>query len=220
MDNKEDNNIMRVCHDVKNPIGIINGLVNLCRINIDNKEYLCNYFNKIELCCSNILGLVNDCLDNSMLFNEKYFYIDRFIVGVKEDMEVIYKNNINIELNVCHKYIYADYFKLLEIINNILSNSCKYSFSDNINIIINEEQIDDNTSYYFFIIEDFGVGINEVTLKDLFIPYKRGVDNIDGHGLGMSIVKNLVDNMNGEIFVCSSLGCGTKFSVKLPFRFK
>ena len=67
MDNFD--NMLRICHDVKNPVGIINGLVDLCKLNINDKDNLFKYLDKIDDCCNNIMNLVNDCLDERCIFN-------------------------------------------------------------------------------------------------------------------------------------------------------
>ena len=74
---------------------------------------------------------------------------------------------------------------------------------------------------YEFIFEDNGIGMSQEFLKKIFEPFERvnnhAIDKIEGTGLGMSIVKNLLDRMGGEITVESEEGKGSRFHVSLPF---
>lgn len=216
MDNND--NILRICHDVKNPLGIINGLVDLCKLNINDKDNLFKYLDKIDDCCNNIMNLVNDCLDERCIFN--YFNLDDLFKDLILDLNIIYKNNINFVLNVNHNIIYSDKAKLFEIFNNILVNCCKYSLNnEDINISIIEEEIDEKHSMFNFIISDNGIGMDEDILNNLFKPFHRCSNDDNGHGLGMSIVKELIDVLNGDISVSSNLGVGSTFIIKLCFQY-
>jgi PAS domain S-box-containing protein len=100
------------------------------------------------------------------------------------------------------------------ILTNLLENAIKYSPNqDNVDltVVCQSEQL-------IFQIKDRGIGITQSDLQQLFKPFYRGknVDNIPGHGLGLAVVKKLVELSNGEINVKSQLGMGTEFIISIP----
>ena len=117
--------------------------------------------------------------------------------------------------------IKGDPARLGQIINNLVSNAMKFTHSgDRISVTL--RQMDEGKrNNYLFTVEDTGSGMSEEFLPKLFDPYEReirfGAKEVMGTGLGMPIVKNLVNRMGGQITVSSTLGKGTVFSVTLPF---
>ena len=115
----------------------------------------------------------------------------------------------------------GDPFRVSQVINNLLSNAFKFtSANDSVKVEVSQLEKGDYSKYKI-VVSDTGLGMSEDFLKKVFEPYARetrfSTKKIAGTGLGMAIVKNLVDQMNGHIYVESRLGDGSAFTVTLPF---
>lgn len=116
-------------------------------------------------------------------------------------------------------WVMADPVRLGQLLNNLLSNAFKFTSADDaISIAVTQIR---NTDKYKFVVSDTGIGMSPDFLPHLFEPYARenrfGSKKVAGTGLGMSITKNLVEQMNGEISVESGVGRGSTFTIVLPF---
>ena len=122
-----------------------------------------------------------------------------------------------------YPYIWGSPLHVRQIFINILSNSIKYN-KKNGKIRCNAEcrKISENQVEYKVVISDSGIGMSEEFLKHLFEPFSRehtGVNSsYEGTGLGMSIVKQLIEKMNGTIEVQSKEGEGSRFTITIPFE--
>jgi signal transduction histidine kinase len=126
------------------------------------------------------------------------------------------------ELDIRNEIVVGDEFKIGQILNNLLSNSLKYS-NPGAEIRLEIRQFDfQRHSKYQIVVEDTGIGMSEHFLEHLFDPYSRETCFSSaatvGTGLGMPIVKSLVQQMSGEISVESTLGKGSRFTVTLPLE--
>ena len=137
------------------------------------------------------------------------------------------KNKLHLTYDISgirHANVITDKLRLNQILLNILSNAVKFTPNGgHIYFRAAEEPSEDNdSSLYKFYIKDDGIGMNEEFKKHIFEPFSREytstVNGIQGTGLGMSIVKNIVDAMGGEITFKSELGMGTEFIAALPLR--
>ncbi len=111
-------------------------------------------------------------------------------------------------------FVFLDKKEIGTILNNLLSNALKYSEPGSpIKVCLGHEK-----KNVFFTIKDYGIGIKEEEIKNLFEPFYRtsNVGNISGTGLGLSIVKESVDRHNGKLTVKSKLNKGTEFILELP----
>ena len=139
-----------------------------------------------------------------------------FVKTVVEEVVVVLKSeqNISINTNVNELFMLTDEKFLREIVTNILSNAIKYSSktSEIIVDLINEE------TKLIITFTDFGSGIADDIVDGVFETFTRSanVTNISGSGLGLSIVKNCVELLYGEITFETAKGVGTKFTVTLP----
>lgn len=220
-----------ISHDMRTPINGIMGFVELLKYNIDNKEKIIEYSNKIQLTAQLLKELVDDILvevkdnkgikdDNEVVFNIKddvESLVEIFKVQAKTE-----NKNFDVIFNIKDNKIKGDYHKLCHILNNLLSNAFKYTHeNDSISLTVN--QIHDSKSlYYNFVIKDNGIGMSKAFLDKLFEPFARekmfSDKKMQGTGLGMAIVLQRVHSMNGDISVDSSLGVGTTVNVSLPFE--
>lgn len=127
-------------------------------------------------------------------------------------------------MNIEHKHIITDSTKMQEILSNLISNAIKY-MPEGGKVLIDVQEFPYNQEGYTLIqtkVSDTGIGMSEEFLPSLFELFTRErnttVSKIPGTGLGMAIVKNLVDLMNGSIEVESELGKGSTFTITIPHK--
>ena len=223
----------RMSHDMRTPLNVIIGCCNLAERSRGTEEQskVWDYVKKIQLAGSQLLDLINDILELSrmeagknnldlkeinlkeLLTNAANLFQDR----VREDGKTL---EVSIDFREAH--VWGDEKKLTQIINNLLSNAVKYSNAGD-KIRLEARQFDfQEHSKYQIVVEDTGIGMSPDFLEHLFDPYSRETTFSSrpavGTGLGMSIVKSLVQQMSGEISVNSTLGEGSRFTVTLPLK--
>lgn len=127
-------------------------------------------------------------------------------------------------MNIEHKHIITDSTKMQEILSNLISNAIKY-MPEGGKVLIDVQELPYNQEGYTLIqtkVSDTGIGMSEEFLPSLFELFTRErnttISKIPGTGLGMAIVKNLVDFMNGSIEVESELGKGSTFTITIPHK--
>ena len=128
--------------------------------------------------------------------------------------------------NMVHKNVITDKLRLKQVLLNILENAVKYTRpGGKIYFQIRElEEQEPGFAKYEFRVKDIGIGMSEEFIAHIFEPFSREqtstVSGIEGMGLGMAIVKKIVDRMDGTIAVKSRQGKGTEVTVILPFKVK
>ena len=219
-------------HDMRTPLNAIIGFANLSKNQDYDANCLMDYMGKIEKSANHLLVLINDVLEYSKFgedvnkLNIDTFNIEDTIKNMGflfEDRLEIYEKSIETKFNIQHENVLGDHFKLTQILKNLLTNSIKYSNDGAVIKVTLNEVTNDKHAKYQLIVEDNGIGMSEEFIKHIYEPYAREVQKLSkretiGTGLGMLIVKNLVNMMNGEISVESKLGIGTKVTVTLPFE--
>ena len=143
--------------------------------------------------------------------------IDSFsIVTRKMDIDIQFDYQIQLGFGDKDYYFNTDAEKLKQIISNILNNAVKYSYKDS-KIIVKCWMDDD---LLFVSVQDFGTGISEKNQSVIFERFKRldtGINSINqGHGLGLSIAKALLDVLEGDIDIKSTKGEGSTFTISIP----
>lgn len=223
--------LSNMSHDIRTPMNIIIGMAEVAYGNIDDKENVSNCLQKILLASKHLLNLVNNVLDMSKiesgkmgLNDDKFNIIDLINEIVSLSKPLIREKGHILSVNisdVVHREVIGDSEKLTQVFMNLISNAIKYTFDEgNIDLYITEKNTNkDRIGCYEIIIQDNGIGMTEEYLKDLFIPFERAndsrINHIKGTGLGMPIVKNIVEMMNGDIQVESKLNVGTKFIITI-----
>ena len=224
----------RMSHDIRTPINGIMGMVDIIRKNRDDREKVDDSLDKIQLSTRHLLELVSDVLDMSKLeagmfeIHEDAFDISELMdeVAALVDAQLVEsgithrKNRSNIQ----HTALKGSSLQLRRIMVNLLSNAIKYNKSNGtIDTYAEELSCDGTTVWYEFKIVDTGIGMSEEFIKEqLFKPFTQEKNDARtlyrGTGLGMSIVKALLDKMGGSIEVESQLGEGSTFTFRLPFK--
>ena len=218
-------------HDMRTPLNAIIGFSQLAQNSQDDCQKMRDYMQKIEFSGRQLLALINDILELSKMeagknaLNNKRFNLKQYVeeaAGIFHDQAERQGKAFTVDLDMHNEVVVGDEFKIGQILNNLLSNSLKYS-NPGAEIRLEIRQFDfQRHSKYQIVVEDTGIGMSEHFLEHLFDPYARETSftsaSTVGTGLGMPIVKSLVQQMSGEISVESTLGKGSKFTVTLPLE--
>ena len=223
--------ISSMSHDIRTPLNAIAGMTMLAKNNVEDRERLSEYLNKIDLSCKLLSEIINGVLDISLLKSGKMILdIKPFrLEDLAKDLEVMMKpqaekKGIDFKISLektRRRHLKGDSIQLFKILQNMLSNSIKYTNSGGKVSLEIEERENSLTEkiIYRFICRDNGIGMSEEFLKTAFTPFERERDELvnrtEGTGLGLTIIKNLVDIMDGKLKLESEKGKGTVFTVAI-----
>ncbi|SFT41173.1 Signal transduction histidine kinase [Selenomonas sp. GACV-9] len=225
--------LFNMSHDIRTPMNAIIGFSNLLQQNLDNKERAQDYIHKIQQANDFLLSLVNNVLEMARIESGKMtvdsVYADMHALmeatcSVFEAQMQAKKITFAYTLKIEHPDILVDKTKVREIFLNILSNACKYTPEGGCVTLEVRELPGDSAgiAVYQTTVTDTGIGMPEDFLPQLFEAFTRErnttTSGIMGTGLGMQIVKKLVELLGGTITVASKLGKGTTFVVSLPLQ--
>ena len=221
-------------HDIRTPMNAIIGFTSLAVTHIDEKEQVRDYLEKINQSSSHLLSLINDVLDMSriesgkMVIEEKPENLAEILNNIRNIIQTdIYSKQLELYMdavNVTDEDIFCDKLRLNQILLNLLSNAMKFTPpGGSISVrLVEKESGRPGYGDYRLSVKDTGIGMSEEFAATIFEPFTRErtstVSGIQGTGLGMSITKNIVDMMDGQIQVHSRKGEGTEFIVDLSFR--
>lgn len=224
--------LFNMSHDIRTPINAIVGYSQLMKKELTNPK-LVHYQEMIEQSSKLLLSIINNVLDmarvesGKMELDENYNVVGNILQVVCDAFEgEATRKNIEITRNISvkHKHVMVDATKMQEILSNLISNAIKYTPEDgHVSIDIQELECE-REGYVLFQtkVSDTGIGMSEEFLPSLFELFTRErnttLSKITGTGLGMAIVKNLVDLMNGSIEVESELGKGSTFTITIPHK--
>ena len=229
------NFLSRMTHDIRTPL---NGIIGLLRINEahgDDLELTCSNRKKMMISANYLLSLINDMLEMSKL-EDGEIVLAHEPIGMMElarDISVIVApraadagvtmENTNAGSGIPVPYVYGSPLHLRQVFLNIYSNCIKYNHvGGRVETKFLCMSRDEKTVIYRWMIRDTGAGMSEEFLARVFEPFSQ--EHVDarsvynGTGLGMAIVKSLVDKMGGTITVESKVGEGSTFVVTLPFE--
>ena len=225
--------LANMSHDIRTPINGILGMLEVIRDCRSDNVRVDDCLGKIDISAKHLLSLVNDVLDMSKIENssfvveEKPFNLGRVIAEVdgivRFQAEQSGLHLTTDRADVCDANLLGSSLYLKKILVNLYSNAIKYNKpGGSITTCLREVKRTADTATYAFIIRDTGIGMTQDFIDNhLFEAFSQG-DNAarsqyGGTGLGMSIVGQLVQKMNGTITVESTVGEGSCFTVTLPF---
>ena len=227
--------LSRMSHDIRTPLNGIIGLLEISETHPEDIELLQKNQKKMRISANHLLSLINDVLQMSKLESGKAVFSNEAInlTDLSHDVLTIVEQRaadagITLEYDknderAAMKHVYGSPLHLRQIFLNIYGNCIKYNkVGGKVWTRCTCLGTKDETITYCWTIQDTGVGMSQEFLEHIFEPFAqertdaRSVYN--GTGLGMSIVKSLIDKMNGSIEVSSKLGEGTKFTIIIPFR--
>lgn len=221
-------------HDIRTPMNGIVGMTNIALANIDNPLKVRACLDKITAASGHLLSLINEVLDMAKIesgklsFKQEKVHLPSLIANVLEFIrpEVVRKSQTLHMKSLILEYdtVLSDSLHIQKILLNLLSNAVKYTpEGGTINLHIGEEKIQDDRIMMSIVVEDNGIGMTEEFQERIFQPFEREEEGrrskAVGTGLGMAIVKSIVDMMDGEIGVESEENKGSKFTVTLPFYY-
>lgn len=221
-------------HDIRTPLNAIVGYTALASSHIENKDAVKRYLSRITTAGNHLIALVNDVLEMNQIESGNIQLDDLpvYIPDVIEELETmmqasVSEKNLNFIVDtkeLVHKKILTDKLRLNQVLLNILGNSAKFTKpGGSIYFKVKEmENAPEGYVNYCFDIKDTGIGMSREFSKHIFEAFTREqtvtVSGIQGSGLGMAIVKNIVDLLGGSIQVNSEIDKGTETTVFLQFK--
>jgi len=223
-------------HEIRNGLNLINAACSLAGNNLDDREKVLRYLNRINNMTERIAAMMDRSLDiNKFHQSERCLTEREFNMNIlKEELEDLFyplAKEKGIDFIVRsegfkNKPVIGDYDRLLQILINLATNSIKYTLDGGRVTISNEEEISLYAEHICcrFVCSDDGIGIPDDFLQHIFEPFARADDDrvmkINGTGLGMSIIKEAVDAMGGNIHIDSMIDVGTTVTIRLKLKNK
>ena len=218
-------------HDMRTPLNAVIGLSELAQKQTDNPGKVKELLDRIRIAGRQLLDLINDILEMSRIRHGKVT-ISQQPFDLKETIEETVsifriqaekdEKEFTVETDIRDSRVVGDPLRISQILNNLLSNAFKFTERGG-RISFQVKQFETGGySRYQFVIEDDGIGMSPEFVEKVFEPYEResrfGAESVGGTGLGMSIVKSLVTQMDGKITVKSAPGEGSRFTVTVPLE--
>ena len=225
--------LFNMSHDIRTPMNAIIGFAELLEKHIDERDRALDYIGKIKSSSEFLLSLINYVLETARIesgkttLKKEVCCASRLIESLTDifEPEVCKKGlTYSYTKDIEHEYVMGDETKVREIFINIIGNSLKYTpAGGKITIDIREIPFDrENYIAYKIVVEDTGIGMSEDYLPHIFEEFSREHTSTEskvvGTGLGLPIVKALIDLMGGTIEIESEVGKGTKTTVMIPFE--
>lgn len=216
-------------HDMRTPLNAILGSSELARRHLKDPAKTSGYLDKIDSAGRYLLGLINDILEMARMEHGQVQLVHRQFdlracveacLGAFRVQAEREEKTLREAFQAERTLLLGDDFRIQQVLNNLLSNAFKFTPAHG-TISLSVQQLDGGDyANYKFVISDTGIGMSPEFLKHIYEPYAREMRFSDrqagGTGLGMSITKHLVAQMDGEIQVESTPGAGTTFTVILP----
>ena len=224
--------LFNMSHDIRTPMNAIIGFSGLLEKNLQNGEKAKEYLGKICSSGNLLMTIINQILEiariesGTIALQLKAEDINTVFHTVNTVFEEdIRKKNLqySADLDVYHTFIFCDRVKLQEIMLNIISNAIKYTSDGHaVHVKIYEKNSENpRKARFIFTCEDTGIGMSEEYLPHIFEEFSREhtttENKVAGTGLGLPIVKSMIELMGGSIQVESTQGVGTKFTVDISF---
>ncbi len=226
--------LARMSHDIRTPMNAIMGMTAVAAMHLDDQERLTDCLSKITISSRHLLALINDVLDMSKIESGKVTLSEEpfGMADLVESVVTIIKAQVSSKRqelkvhisDIAHEAVIGDTLRLRQVFVNILGNAVKFTPEGGTIVFSIREcpSLIHGMACYEFVCEDTGVGMDQEFLKTIFDPFSRAQQsvsqNIEGTGLGMSITRNIVRMMDGDIKVESQLGVGSKFTVQVHLR--
>lgn len=224
--------LTRMSHDIRTPLNGILGLIEIEELHEDDVDAARKNRAKARIAANHLLSLINDILEMGRIENGKLTleHVSFNLEDLCNDAIVLCKlraSDRNITMQdqsahpLCNPHAMGSPTHVRQIIINLLDNSIKYNKDGGTVTFTSQiKPIDDSRVLFCFNVSDAGIGMSPEFLKHIYEPFaQEGNDarsKFQGTGMGMPIVKSLVDAMGGTIEVTSELGTGSTFYVRIP----
>mgnify|MGYP000137457123 CR=1 FL=1 len=225
--------LFNMSHDIRTPMNAIIGYADLASRHLDDPAKLEKYMENIQVCGQNLLMLLNNVLDLARIENDKtemeYSVSDvdkdfRNCVAMFQNQADSKEQTLTVTAHLLYPYVYADIPHLTEVCTNLVSNAVKYTGAGGtIHCDVTQKPgKKEGWCDMVVTVADNGIGMSQEFQKHIFEPFERErtstVSKVEGSGIGMGIVKKLVELMSGTVEVESKIGVGSKFTVTIPCR--
>lgn len=213
--------LLTVSHDIRGPLNTITGSAELAQNTRDRKKRNC-YITNILDTSRHILKLVNNLLDLSRLNQSKEtpnlvpFHLEELL----QRIVLLYSQETN-KKGLLFRYsfdnlptaVLNDPDRIEQILDNLISNAIKFTPDGTVCLQASYHQ-----GILLLRVQDTGIGMNQLTIRRVFNPFEKAAPHIsaEGFGLGLSIVKGIVNLLGGKISVSSTEGIGSCFEVSIP----
>ncbi len=227
--------LSRMSHDIRTPLNGILGLIEIDKKHADDRELVDSNREKAKVAADHLMSLLSDVLELSKMEEESVQLAHEPFDILQLAAEVLAltefrasEKGITLQHTDCkadhvYPYVYGSPLHVKRVILNILGNAIKYN-KPNGSIQCSMQMIgkDEKTVVYQAVISDTGIGMRPEFLEHIFEPFSQEHSDARstyyGTGLGMAIVKSLLDKMDGTIRVESKEGEGSRFTVTIPFE--
>lgn len=228
--------LSKMSHDIRTPMNAIIGMTAIAGTKLHDPDGMEECLAKVSAASKHLLSLINEVLDMSRIesgaltLDEEEFNLLNIIdsmVNMLSDAAREKKQKIEFRAHgVQNTNVRGDARRLQQIFANVISNSIKYTEEGGaISIEITETASQqEHVGCYVFVFKDNGIGMSEEFLQHIFDPFERADDvrtsKIQGTGLGMTISRNIIQMMGGDIQIESELGIGTIVTVTVPLKYQ
>ena len=222
--------VSTISHELRTPLYGVIGITDIIEVEhqeLENSPHL----KALKFSANYLLSLVNDILkvykfeENKVVLENNLFNLEDKLETIKDSLDNIalkYNNDILIKVDKrIPEYIIGDSIRLSQIILNLVSNSLKFTHDGKVTISADLEKTDQESVYIKFKVKDTGAGIPKEyqdKVFDKFVQIDRKEDDYQGTGLGLTIVKKLIELFKGDIQLESEINKGTTVTFTIPFE--
>lgn len=228
--------LSKMSHDIRTPMNAIIGMTAIAGTKLHDPDGMEECLAKVSAASKHLLSLINEVLDMSRIesgaftLEEEDFNIPDLVENMvnmlsatawEKDQKIEYRAK-----GVKNTSVRGDVLRLQQIFSNVISNSIKYTQKGGeISIDITEKpSTQEQVGCYEFVFKDNGIGMTEDFLKRIYDPFERAEDvrisKIQGTGLGMTISRNIIQMMGGDIQIESEPGEGTIVTITIPLKYQ
>jgi PAS domain S-box-containing protein len=222
--------LANISHEIRTPLNSVVGFANLLLANNLSQEVREDYIEHINYNSEKLLQIIGDIIDLSRLESSQIeiSYEETSLIAIINEIiedarQVIRRNEKSIILNVNNLFadngdlIFTDRIWLKRVLNHLMDNAVKFTLDGSIEFSYLREN-----DKLIFKIKDTGIGINKENLGRIFEEFRQEVDGhhrpFEGLGIGLTLAKEVVERMGGQIYVQSEKGIGSEFSFSIPYR--
>lgn len=225
--------LSNISHEMRTPLNAIFGFTTLAKTSLHEPDTAAEYLDQIETASHQLLDMITEALEVSMLssaagsaqeecdLRDTIQEVYNFLLPQAREKSIVFSLDCE---RITHCGIYTNPKHLRQLILNLANNAITYTRAGGkVDVILIEErELPDSQAVYRLEVKDSGIGIGEKFLEEAFEPFSREktstLSGIHGIGLGLTIVKNIVDALGGTIAVETAVNEGSTFTVTLPFR--
>lgn len=228
--------LSKMSHDIRTPMNAIIGMTAIAGTKLHDPNGIEECLAKVSAASKHLLSLINEVLDMSRIesgtltLEEEDFNILEFVENmVKKLSATAREKNQQIEFHakgIQNTNVRGDVLRLQQVFSNVMSNSVKYTQEGGeISINITEKpSSQEQIGCYEFVFRDNGIGMAEEFLKHIYDPFERAEDvrisKVQGTGLGLTISRNIIQMMGGDIEIESEPGEGTIVTITIPLKYQ